>query len=176
MVASSLISKAPTLIYFGQEVGEDGSEDAGFGKPSRTSIFDYIGVPAHQKWMNDGKFDGGLLTSQEQGLRDFYVSLLNLSQENVFANGEFSPLEINKDKTTLLAFTRFDEQQIYIVINQFDASEAKLEVVVANKLIKKWQLNDGKYTLVDALSVATNELIVKGGQGLIKLKIPSLGS
>jgi len=178
MVVSSLISSAPNLLYFGQEVGEDGSEDAGFGKPSRTSIFDYIGVPAHQRWMNQGKFDGALLTEQEQTLREFYSRLLNLSQDKVFVYGEFSPLEINKDitKSSLLAFTRFDEQQTYIVINQFDTSEAKLEVSIAKKLIKKWQLIDGKYALIDALSGATNELIVKGGQGLIKLKIPSLGS
>ena len=178
MVVSSLISTAPNLLYFGQEVGEDGSEDAGFGKPSRTSIFDYVGVPAHQRWMNHGKFDGALLTEQEHTLREFYSRLLNLSQDSVFAHGEFSPLEINKDKTNsfVLAFARFEDNQHYIVINQFDTSEAKLEVSIVKNLIKKWQLNDGKYVLVDALSGATNELIVEGGQGVIKLKIPSLGS
>jgi len=178
MVVSSLISTAPNLLYFGQEVGEDGSENAGFGKPSRTSIFDYIGVPAHQRWMNDGEFDGGLLTSQEQGLRDFYVSLLNLSQDNVFANGDFSPLEINDNKSnsSLLAFARFNEKQTYIVINQFDSSKAKIEIPISEQLINQWQLIDGKYALIDALSGTTNELIVKGGLGLIKLKIPSLGS
>jgi len=58
LVMSALISRSPTMLYFAQDVGEDGSEDAGFGKPSRTSIFDYIGVPANQRWMNNGKFDG----------------------------------------------------------------------------------------------------------------------
>ncbi|HSI71513.1 MAG TPA: alpha-amylase family protein, partial [Gillisia sp.] len=70
MVVSATISSAPTLIYFGQEVGEPGEEDAGFGKPSRTSIFDYIGVPAHQRWMNNKKFDGGRSTAAEKELRD----------------------------------------------------------------------------------------------------------
>ena len=42
MVVSATISTSPTMIYFGQEVGEPGKEDAGFGKPTRTSIFDYI--------------------------------------------------------------------------------------------------------------------------------------
>ncbi len=63
MVVSATISTSPTMIYFGQEVGEAAEEDAGFGKPSRTSIFDYIGVPAHQRWMNQKKFDGGALKS-----------------------------------------------------------------------------------------------------------------
>jgi len=178
MVVSSLISAAPNLLYFGQELGEDGSEDAGFGKPSRTSIFDYIGVPAHQRWMNKGKFDGGLLTEKEQILRAFYSRLLNLSHDSIFADGAFSPLEIKQEekKSSLLAFTRFNEKQSYIVINQFDTSEAKLEVSISKKLITQWQLNNGQYTLVDALSGDTNALIVKNGQGLIKLNIPALGS
>jgi len=48
MVVSATISTAPTLVYFGQELGEPGAENAGFGKPSRTSIFDYIGVPTYR--------------------------------------------------------------------------------------------------------------------------------
>jgi hypothetical protein len=28
--------------------------------------FDYVGVPNHQRWMNNGKFDGGLLTDKEK--------------------------------------------------------------------------------------------------------------
>ena len=62
MVVSTTISTSPTMVYFGQEVGEAGNENAGFGTHSRTSIFDYIGVPNHQRWMNGGKFDGGQLT------------------------------------------------------------------------------------------------------------------
>ena len=78
MVVSTLISRAPTMIYFGQEVGEDGSEETGFGDPTRTTIFDYAGVPAHQRWMNNGKFDGGQLSNDEKNLRDFYQRLLFL--------------------------------------------------------------------------------------------------
>jgi hypothetical protein len=32
------------MIYFGQEVGEAGNENGGFGTHSRTSIFDYVGA------------------------------------------------------------------------------------------------------------------------------------
>jgi hypothetical protein len=31
-------------------------------------FFDYVGVPNHQRWMNNGKFDGGLLTDKEKEL------------------------------------------------------------------------------------------------------------
>ncbi|MBZ2385703.1 hypothetical protein K6625_25335, partial [Escherichia coli] len=43
------------------------------------SIFDYAGVPAHQRWMNQGKFDGGQSTTTEAALRTYYQKLLNLS-------------------------------------------------------------------------------------------------
>ncbi|PIW59905.1 alpha-amylase family protein [Shewanella sp. CG12_big_fil_rev_8_21_14_0_65_47_15] len=79
IVVSATLSTSPTLIYFGQEVGEAASQDLGFGHASRTSIFDYAGVPAHQRWMNKGKFDGGQSTAQEKSLRAYYQKLLNLS-------------------------------------------------------------------------------------------------
>lgn len=65
MVVSATMTTAPVMIYFGQEVGEPAAEHAGFGSPTRTSIFDYIGVPHHQRWVNDKKFDGGQLSDEE---------------------------------------------------------------------------------------------------------------
>lgn len=79
MVVSATLSTSPTLIYFGQEVGEAATQNLGFGHASRTSIFDYAGVPAHQRWMNQGKFDGGQSTPAEVALRTYYQKLLNLS-------------------------------------------------------------------------------------------------
>ncbi|MEM6191859.1 alpha-amylase family protein [Shewanella scandinavica] len=79
MVVSATIGTSPTLVYFGQEVGEAAIDNPGFGHASRTSIFDYVGVPAHQRWMNNGKFDGGQSTAQETSLRAYYQKLLNLS-------------------------------------------------------------------------------------------------
>ncbi|MCS6236438.1 alpha-amylase [Shewanella baltica] len=79
MVVSATISTSPTLVYFGQEVGEAAIDNLGFGHASRTSIFDYVGVPAHQRWMNNGKFDGGQSTALETSLRAYYQKLLNLS-------------------------------------------------------------------------------------------------
>ncbi len=82
MVVSALVSRSPTMLYFGQDVGEPGAGDAGFGDPTRTTIFDYWGVPAHQRWMNGGRFDGGGLRDDEKALRDFYVRVLRLSADN----------------------------------------------------------------------------------------------
>ena len=77
MVVSATISTSPTLVYFGQELGEPGAEDLGFGDPTRTSIFDYASVPTLQRWVNNKQFDGGQSTDEEKVLRDFYRRLLN---------------------------------------------------------------------------------------------------
>ncbi|WP_440056216.1 alpha-amylase family glycosyl hydrolase [Pseudoalteromonas sp. T1lg65] len=129
MVVSHLISTAPTMIYFGQTVGEDGSEDAGFGKPSRTSIFDYIGVPEHQKWMNNGKFDGGQLSLEQQALRSYYLKLLNLAKLPAVAAGELVRFGNNEGNTKrsqkVLAFGRQLGAQKLIVASNFDAENTQ---------------------------------------------------
>ena len=56
---------SPTMVYFGQEFGEPGAEDLGFGDPTRTSIFDYGIVPSMVRWVNDKQFDGGQSTPEE---------------------------------------------------------------------------------------------------------------
>src|SRR5690606_5990734 len=89
MVLFATVSTSPTMIYFGQEVGEPAAEMAGFGQPSRTSIFDYVGVPQHQKWMNGGKFDGGQLSANEKALRNYYSEVLNFTLTSPALMGEY---------------------------------------------------------------------------------------
>ena len=69
MVISATIDKGPVMIYFGQEVGEPGVGVKGFGgEDGRTSIYDYWGVPEHQKWVNGGKYDGGALSDEQKSI------------------------------------------------------------------------------------------------------------
>ncbi|MCB0487984.1 MAG: alpha-amylase [Cyclobacteriaceae bacterium] len=90
MLISAVVDRGPVMIYFGQEVGEPGAGVEGFqGDDGRTTIFDYWGVPEHQKWMNGGLFDGGQLSDDQKKLRDTYSKLLNLAQSNeAVASGE----------------------------------------------------------------------------------------
>lgn len=123
MVVSALISDSPTLLYFGQEVGEAGALDAGFGKPSRTSIFDYVGVPAHQNWLNGGKFDGALLTPAQTQLRTAYVRLMQLHAQSPALRGSYQPLN-----AALAGVAGFNDQQV-VFVRQSDAEQL---LVVAN--------------------------------------------
>lgn len=178
MVVSTTISSAPTMVYFGQEVGEAGNENAGFGKPSRTSIFDYIGVPNHQRWMNNGKFDGGQLTPKEKELLDFYKRLLNFSLTSSALMGNF--MEIHsfqaKDKwyaDALYSFARWDAKERLIVVSNFSKDKAAtIELIVPSELIQLWNLKDGNYPVSDALYSSKNELKVAKGMGTIQMVVP----
>src|SRR5690606_23251720 len=94
MVISAVIDQGPVMIYFGQEVGEPGAGTEGFqGDDGRTTIFDYWGVPEHQKWMNGGAFDGALLSDDQKRLRSFYSTLLNMAASQLaIVKGEYKDL------------------------------------------------------------------------------------
>ncbi len=179
MVVSATISSSPTMIYFGQEVGEPGAIDAGFGKNSRTSIFDYVGVPHHQRWMNEGKFDGGQLKPEEKELRDFYKRLLNFTLKSSALMGEFEQIhDANLNAGTdydfgLYSYVRWsDDEKLVIVTNFNQNTPVQCEVMIPADVVKKMNLKDGKYKLKDQLyGKNSTELIIEKGVGRFALKI-----
>lgn len=164
MVVSATISSAPIMIYFGQEVGEPGASNAGFGQASRTTIFDYMGVPHHQRWMNNGKFDGKKLTAKEKDLRVFYSDLLNFSATAPALQGFYEEIHsINRQKTKrydekLFAFARWQTgeinqaQKLLVVSNFSPTNKYSLNVHVPENLLKAWALDDGSYNFSDVLA------------------------
>ncbi len=185
MVASATLSTSPTMIYFGQEVGEPGAEDAGFGSPSRTSIFDYIGVPHHQRWMNGKAFDGGQLSLEEKDLRDFYKRLLNLTIRSKALTGEYEDIHYyNKDHTAgydhrVYSFVRWKDSQRWLILVNFDAERSyELEMKLPPAVVSAWELEDGKiYQLADLIYEKTNtDLRIEKGQGLFKIGLAPLQS
>ncbi|MCA0958999.1 alpha-amylase family protein [Muricauda ruestringensis] len=184
MVVSATISTSPTMIYFGQEVGEPGAEDAGFGDPTRTSIFDYVGVPHHQRWVNNKKFDGGQLTKEERELRDFYKRLLNFTISSEALMGEYQEIHFyNKDHTEdydhrVLSFVRWTSNEKLIVLSNFDAlKNYSLNLKVPEDVITKWELTDGDYPLSEVLyGEVSPKLSVINGQGQIQLDLAPLQS
>jgi glycosidase len=184
MVVSTMITSAPIMIYFGQEVGEAGNENGGFGSHSRTSIFDYVGVPNHQRWMNDGAFDGGKLSQSEKELRDFYKRLLSFSAKSPAVMGQFQDLqEVNRqgghgyDPDHVYSFVRWSESQKLIVLTNFSSEVTNtFELKIPADIITKWSLKDGTYTLKDQLYGNTVELLVADGEGKARISIKPLES
>lgn len=174
MLISACLSSAPTMIYFGQEVGEKAEENAGFGLPTRTSIFDYVGVSAHQRWMNNGAFDGGQLSQSEKQLREYYQTLLNLTLNHSALTGEYHDLyaanyeNFAHMQDKLYAFARSDSHQALVIATNFSSNQAcEIELILPKELIAHWQLKDGAYILRDKLNQCDHQLIVKAGEGRI---------
>ena len=184
MVVSALIGSSPTMLYFGQEVGEPGDGDAGFGDPTRTSIFDYWGVPAHQRWMNGGAFDGGQSSDTERDLRDFYIRLLKLSASNPAFTGGYAEIHTaNRAINTsyneqLFSFVRWKDDARLVVVSNFDPTENyAVEIVIPEDLISSLRLASGRYALRECLYGRDNsELVVVDGKGYFRVQLKSLES
>ncbi|MBV1909294.1 MAG: alpha-amylase [Kangiellaceae bacterium] len=185
MVVSSLIGKGPNLLYYAQALGESAMDDAGFGDPTRTSIFDYWGVPSLQRWMNGGKFDGGKLTLQEKSLREFYVSLLSVSASSNAFNSNYADLhQLNLSNDgydeSVYSFARWEKNEKIIVVSNFSPTETKqFNLSVDKGLIGLWSLTDGTFTLNDLLSRDSKfkgSLMVKEGVGSVELSLEPLES
>lgn len=184
MVVSATISTSPTMIYFGQEVGEPGAEDAGFGRPTRTSIFDYIGVPHHQRWMNNKKFDGGQLSDEEKNLRDFYKRLLNFTIQSDALMGEYQEIHFyNKENTDnydhkVLSYVRWSEDEKLVIVSNFDGINSyHFDLKIPNAVIEEWQLEGGSYNLEEELyRKYKGTLLVRNGQGNIPVELKPLES
>lgn len=184
MVVSTTISTSPTLLYFGQEVGEPGAEHAGFGSPTRTSIFDYIGVPHFQRWTNGKLFDGGALSEEERALREFYKRLLSFTIDSEALMGSYQEIHYyNKDQNQeydhrIFSFVRWTENEQLLIISNFDAGKHyKLELQVPEEIINYWELTSGEYQLNDQLvGQGANTLSVEDGIGKVEIDLPPLAS
>ena len=184
MVVSATLSTSPTMLYFGQELGEPGAENAGFGKPSRTSIFDYIGVPHHQRWMNNGKFDGGQLNEEEKDLRNFYQKLLNFTANSKALMGVYADIHAyNRDHTEgytnkLYSFVRWSENEKLIVVSNFsNVHSFAFELKIPKDIIREMEISDGNYDVTDQLYEKTkSKLTVKVGLGTMAVQVAPLQS
>jgi glycosidase len=158
MVVTAALSTGPVMVYFGQEVGEPASGVEGFnGDDGRTTIFDYWGVPEHQKWLNNGLFDGGQLSTDQKKLRNFYSTLLNNVHNNeALRAGEFYELMLANEHQAgfdqhLYLFLRYTDKQRILVIANFNRSERSMKVKLPDDLLKQLNLK-GKKVFKDLLS------------------------
>jgi glycosidase len=183
MVVSATISSSPTMVYFAQEVGEAGDGDAGFGSGTRTTIYDYWGVPSQVRWINGGAFDGGLLTPGEKALRDFYQTLLNFTLNSSALTGEYREIHsFNRSHTEgyndrLFSFVRWKDKERLIIVVNFDAARSfGFDLQLPPEIVDAWELKEGAHVLDDRLSERMLELQVTGGQAGVRVELGPLES
>ena len=180
MVITALLHTSPVMIYFGQEVGEPGGADEGFsGDDGRTTIFDYWGVPEHQKWVNEHRYDGGQLSEEQQQLRQFYQRLLTLAHEEAIAEGAFYDLYPHNRAHTegfndqVYAFLRFTDEQKLLIVTNLDAQhEQRFALKIPRTAWQAMGLSEeDTYTLQDVFqsddSLPNEELTVQGSEVVV---------
>ncbi|WP_115461113.1 alpha-amylase family glycosyl hydrolase [Winogradskyella aurantiaca] len=184
MVVSAMNTTAPTMIYFGQEFGEPGAEDLGYGDPTRTSIFDYGSVPSMVRWVNEKAFDGGQSTAEELELRDFYKRVLNFTINSSALMGGYKDLQhFNQEHTEwyndkVLSFARWSEDEKLVVIANFnDENTYGFELQLPEDLVKEWNLSSGEHQVTDQLyNNYKSTLVVTDTEAKVRIDIKPLES
>ncbi|MBX2842829.1 MAG: alpha-amylase [Flammeovirgaceae bacterium] len=158
MIISATWYSGPVMIYFGQEVGEPGDGTEGFGEDDgRTTIYDYWGVPEHQRWMNDGKFDGALLSNEKTSLREFYKDLLVMTRSNsAFSEGRlfdlhpFNQINSGNYNEKIYAFLRIGKKEKVLVIVNFDKAKGQeISLVIPEDVIPLLGIKEDKNYIME---------------------------
>ncbi|MCY7352342.1 MAG: alpha-amylase family protein [Cytophagaceae bacterium] len=157
MTVAATMGSGPLMYYFGQEIGEPGMAAEGFqGADGRTTIFDWWGVPEHQKWMNGGKFDGGGLASEQKQLWKFYYDLNWLCRKSdAIRNGGFFDLQYANTggqspgyrDSKLFSYLRHSAKQKLLIVTNFDLDRNyQTNVRIPREAWEKMGLNpEGSY-------------------------------
>lgn len=139
MMVSALMNTNPMMIYFGQELGEKGMDSEGFsGEDGRTTIFDYWTVDTIRRWRNGGKFDDTQLTADEKKLKEFYVQILRLAEEEpAFTEGLFWDLMyVNGHLDRQYVFLRSDKKKTYLVVANFSDENISTDIRIPAEAIR----------------------------------------
>ena len=158
LVVATTISRAPFMVYHGQELGEPARDAEGFsGRDGRTTIFDYWSVDTLRRWYNGGKCDTARLTSEERQLRRFYKKLLRLcNSEKAIAQGEFYDLmyvngdSLNCDK--VYAYYRHCEGEQLLIVANFNDLDETVHLNTPQHAFQVMGMEPGTYRCKELLS------------------------
>lgn len=166
LVVSATISRAPVMIYQGQELGEPALDAEGFsGQDGRTTIFDYWSVPTLRRWYNAGKCDTAKLTEDERKLRKFHKTLLRLcNKEKAIAQGGFYDLmyvnynSLNYDK--VYAYYRHYGNDFLLIIANFGDQDERINLHTPQHAFDMLHLTPGTYHARELLTASEMTLTI----------------
>ena len=147
MIVTATFNTGPVMIYSGQEVGEPATGSQGFSIDGNTSIFDYCGIPEHQKWFNNGNCDGGQLSADQKNLHSVYAKLLNVVlNSEALRDGKFYELMLANEHqpgfdTKFYCYARYTDKQQVLVVANFARYERHITVKLADDLIRELNIS-----------------------------------
>jgi len=181
MMVSTMMGKNPIMIYFGQELGERGMDKEGFsGLDGKTTIFDYWSVESLRNWYNDGNFGTERLTADQVKLRDFYVHLMKLSNnEDAVAKGSFFDLMyVNYDNAAFdptkqyTFFRSYNNEVIFVVVN-FDDRDVEVNVNIPTLAFEYMEVNSTDYKSYKDLCTGKIQKLKLGWENEFKTIVPA---
>ena len=145
MMLAATMNTNPVMLYFGQEVGENAEGATGFsGDDGRTSIFDYCSVPQHQRWMNNGAFDGGLLTENNKALRTIYCEILQLcrTKDSIKTGNFYDLMWANPHLTRQYFYLRYSETEKLLFCLNFDHQPIEVNLFIPQDAFNFIKINN----------------------------------
>lgn len=148
---SILWNDASFMLYFGQEVGEDASQNSN----GRTSIFNWEKPAMVSDLMKHIEAGGGAadsvcLNGKETDILNMYSSLLLLAKENVFTEGRYWDLNYCQDdwrydQDNYFVFVRFNHKCAKLVFCNFGRMTAKTGIKIPSDLSEAFKANGLNY-------------------------------
>ena len=119
----------PLLLYFGQELGEQGMDTEGFsGRDGRTTIFDYWSLDKLQR-LEAGRYTTAQLTAEEARLLSDYQCLATCYTDPIIRSGAYYGLRPEGEgKAQVLVFVRSTSEGLYLVVANFAPTTAEVSL------------------------------------------------
>ena len=160
LVVSATMSRAPMMIYFGQELGERALDAEGFsGRDGRTTIFDYWSVPTVRAWYNEGKCNTEKLTPEQCALREMYKKVLTLcNSEQAIAQGDFFDLmyvnfeNAEFDPHSNYAYLRYTQDEILVIVVNFAMHSCDMAINIPQLALDMMRIDSATYEATELLS------------------------
>lgn len=184
LVVSACMNTNPMMIYFGQELGEKGMDQEGFsGKDGRTTIFDYWSVDTLRRWKGNGTFNGTGLSEEELELQAYYRKVLTLcNAEKALLKGQFFDLMyVNSNCSGMnphkqYAFLRRCEDEVLLVVANFDAQSASVSVNLPQHAFEYFQLSPTTSCEAEELLTGQKMLLPFFWKCPVQVEVPSYGA
>ena len=183
LLVSACMNTNPMMIYFGQELGEEGMDSEGFsGRDGRTTIFDYWSVDSIRRWCNHGRYNLHLLNDQEKELRRFYYHVLNLcNEEKAISQGEFFDLMYANQGNWLMnehrqfAFLRKHANEVLLILVNFDEMPMPVSVNVPRHAFEYLQMPESESVQTVDLLTGEKETISFTSEKPVAVELPGWG-
>lgn len=168
----------PFLLYFAQELGEEGMAQEGFsGCDGRTSIFDYWSLEKLQR-LEEGGYSTKCLTPHEQTLLSLYRTIGELCHLPVIQHGGYFGLipEAEGRADQVLSYVRYWGKELFLLVANLadDVREVALPFPESFFSTSGLSVGEDVYKAVDKLT--GQELVVSlTPWAPLRLEVPSDG-